>query len=163
MERVEQGLDNMNAEMKEAEKHLTGMEKWCGLCVCPWNRTAKIKDFDATWGKHESQPTTAAVRSQPGAKGTVPDAAGPSSTQYIRRINNDAREDEMEDNMHAVGNMLGDLKAMAQDMGDEIGKQNKKLDTINDKVYFSSAVCVVHLFLFFHFDFRARMWMSGSM
>ena len=35
---MEGGLDNINAEMKEAEKHLTGMEKWCGLCVCPWNR-----------------------------------------------------------------------------------------------------------------------------
>ena len=28
----------MNAEMREADKHITGMEKWCGLCVCPWNR-----------------------------------------------------------------------------------------------------------------------------
>ena len=25
-------------QMKEADKALTGMEKWCGLCVCPWNR-----------------------------------------------------------------------------------------------------------------------------
>ena len=39
----------MNAEMKEAEKHLTGMEKWCGLCICPWNRRAKVRDADATW------------------------------------------------------------------------------------------------------------------
>ena len=31
-------MDKINAEMKEAEKHITGMEKWCGLCVCPWNR-----------------------------------------------------------------------------------------------------------------------------
>ena len=38
LERVEEGLDNMNSEMKQAEKHITGMEKWCGICVCPWNR-----------------------------------------------------------------------------------------------------------------------------
>jgi hypothetical protein len=38
LNRIEGGLDNINAEMKQAEKHLTGMEKWCGLCVCPWNR-----------------------------------------------------------------------------------------------------------------------------
>jgi hypothetical protein len=31
-------METMNSEMKEAEKHITGMEKWCGLCVCPWNR-----------------------------------------------------------------------------------------------------------------------------
>ena len=36
--RVEGDMDKINAEMKEAEKHITGMEKWCGLCVCPWNR-----------------------------------------------------------------------------------------------------------------------------
>jgi synaptosomal-associated protein 25 len=40
LNRIEGGLDNINAEMKEADKHLTGMEKWCGLCVCPWNRWA---------------------------------------------------------------------------------------------------------------------------
>ena len=39
----------MNAEMKEAEKHLTGMEKWCGLCICPWNRRPKVRDVDGTW------------------------------------------------------------------------------------------------------------------
>ena len=36
--RIENNLDTINAEMKEADKALTGMEKWCGLFVCPWNR-----------------------------------------------------------------------------------------------------------------------------
>ena len=45
------------------------------------------------------------------------------SGPYIRRINNDAREDEMEDNMQAVGSMLGNLKNMAQDMGGEIERE----------------------------------------
>ena len=49
LDRVEGGIDNMNAEMKEAEKHLTGMEKWCGLCICPWNRRPKMRDVDGTW------------------------------------------------------------------------------------------------------------------
>ena len=43
LNRVEEGLDGMHSEMKTAEKHITGMEKWCGLCVCPWNRL-EIKD-----------------------------------------------------------------------------------------------------------------------
>ena len=46
LNRIESGLDNINADMKEAEKHLTGMEKWCGLCAMPWNRRKKIKDID---------------------------------------------------------------------------------------------------------------------
>ena len=36
--------------------------------------------------------------------------------------------------MQAVGGILGNLKNMAQDMGDEIGRQNKQLDTIGGKV-----------------------------
>jgi Sec-independent protein translocase protein TatA len=39
----------------------------------------------------------------------------------------------MEENMQAVGSMLGNLKNMAQDMGEEISKQNKQTDRILDK------------------------------
>ena len=45
LNRIESGLDNINADMKEAEKHLTGMEKWCGLCVMPWNRWVDLMLF----------------------------------------------------------------------------------------------------------------------
>ena len=38
LDRVEGHLDKINADMKDADKALTGMEKWCGLFVCPWNR-----------------------------------------------------------------------------------------------------------------------------
>ena len=34
LERIEDTLDTINADMKEAEKNLTGLEKFCGLCVC---------------------------------------------------------------------------------------------------------------------------------
>lgn len=133
LNRVEQGLDGMGAELKVAEKHLHGMEKWCGICVCPWNRTAKVKDAD--WNNPLSGDTSKIVSSQPGAgrsgNSSVPDNAPQGG--YIQRINNDAREDEMEDNMQAVGSILGNLKNMAQDMGDEIGKQNKDLERIGGK------------------------------
>jgi len=132
LNRVEQGLDGMNAEMKVAEKHLHGMEKWCGICVCPWNRADKVKDAD--WNNPLSSDNKSnVVSSQPGNKGAgnvVSDGPGGS---YIQRINNDAREDEMEENMQAVGGILGNLKNMAADMGDEIQRQNKQLDTIGGK------------------------------
>lgn len=50
------------------------------------------------------------------------------------RITNDAREDEMEENLEAVGSIIGNLKNLAVDMGSEIDKQNKQIDRINDKV-----------------------------
>ena len=97
-------------------------------------RTAKVKDAD--WNNPIASDTTKIVNSQPGAgrsgNSSVPDNAPQGG--YIQRINNDAREDEMEENMQAVGSILGNLKNMAQDMGDEIGKQNKDLERIGAKV-----------------------------
>lgn len=40
----------------------------------------------------------------------------------------------MEENLGAVGSMLGNLKTMAVDMGSEIDKQNKQIDGITSKV-----------------------------
>lgn len=52
----------------------------------------------------------------------------------VVRVTNDAREDEMEENLDAVGGIIGNLKNMAIDMGNEIDKQNKTIDRITDKV-----------------------------
>lgn len=38
LDRIEEGMDQINADMKEAEKNLTGMEKCCGICVLPCNK-----------------------------------------------------------------------------------------------------------------------------
>jgi len=125
LNRIESGLDNINADMKEAQKHLTGMEKWCGLCVMPWNRRKKIKDIDES--KWESNTDGTVVKRQPGAANQGSSSGGP----YIQKITNDAREDEMEENMQAVGSVLGNLKSMAADMGGEIDRQNRQLDKID--------------------------------
>lgn len=46
---------------------------------------------------------------------------------------NDAREDEMEENLDQVGSIIGNLKNLAIDMGNEIDQQNKTIDRINEK------------------------------
>ena len=51
------------------------------------------------------------------------------------RITNDAREDEMEDNMGQVNTMIGNLRNMAVDMGSEIENQNRQIDRLNLKVF----------------------------
>ena len=38
LERAEHGLDTINEDMREAEEHLKGMEKCCGLCTLPWDK-----------------------------------------------------------------------------------------------------------------------------
>jgi archaellum component FlaC len=54
-----------------------------------------------------------------------------------KRINNDAREDEMEDNLQQVSTMIGNLRNMACDMGNEIENQNNQIERIKGKVRFS--------------------------
>ncbi|MGH0114478.1 UNVERIFIED_CONTAM: hypothetical protein FKN15_018797 [Acipenser sinensis] len=80
LHRVEEGMDQINEDMKHAEKNLTNLTKCCGL------------------------------------------------------ITNDAREDEMEENLDQVGSLIGNLKNMALDMGTEIEKQNNQIDRITVKV-----------------------------
>jgi len=125
LNRIEKGLDDINADMKQAEKHITQMEKWCGLCLMPWNRRKKIKDVDDS--KWETSKDGTVVSRQP------PTETNTNSGPYIQRITNDGREDEMEDNMQQVGSVLGNLKNMAQDMGQEIDRQNRQLDKIGAK------------------------------
>lgn len=62
-----------------------------------------------------------------------------------RRVTNDAREDEMEENLAHVGSIIGNLKSMALDMGNEIDTQNVQIERIQGKVL--SAVASPHITL----------------
>ncbi|XP_040179319.1 synaptosomal-associated protein 25-A-like isoform X2 [Rana temporaria] len=86
LELVDKGLEQINEDMREAEKNLTDMGKCCGLCSC------------------------------------------------CDRITRDTREDEMEENLNQVGSILGNLRSMALDVGNEIDIQNKQVEKIMEKV-----------------------------
>ncbi|XP_030574746.1 synaptosome associated protein 23.1 isoform X2 [Archocentrus centrarchus] len=141
---VEQGMDQINQDMRQAEKNLTDLSKCCGLCVCPCNRVSSIENdsrYKRTWGTGGPEGEINAdgsnvVSTQPSGvrngQAAQVNASGPSGP-YIQRITNDAREDEMEENLDAVGGIIGNLKNLAVDMGNEIDKQNKQIDRITDK------------------------------
>lgn len=132
LDRIEEGMDQINQDMKDAEKNLEGMEKCCGLCVLPWKKAKNFEksgDYNKTWkASEDGQVNTNGPRVIVDAGNGV----GPSGG-FITRITNDAREDEMEQNMGEVSNMLGNLRNMAVDMGNEISSQNRQLDRINQK------------------------------
>ncbi|XP_070836130.1 synaptosomal-associated protein 23-like isoform X2 [Chaetodon trifascialis] len=144
LRRVEEGMDQINQDMRQAEKNLTDLSKCCGLCVCPCDRVSSIEHdsrYKRTWGlgggEGEGDSNGSKVVSrQPSAvrngQAAQVNAQAPSGP-YIKRITNDAREDEMEDNLNAVGSIIGNLKTMAVDMGNEIDKQNKQIDGITAK------------------------------
>ncbi|XP_033883148.2 synaptosomal-associated protein 25-like [Acipenser ruthenus] len=130
LERVEDGLDQINQNMKEAEKNLTNLGKCCGLCSCE-----KLKDFEAggaykkVWGNNQD----AVVSNQPLSRVVDEREKMTMSGGHIRRVTNDAREDEMDENLEQVGSILGNLRNMALDMGNEIDTQNIQIDRIMDK------------------------------
>jgi len=130
LNRIEENLDEINDGMKEAEKNLTGLEKFCGLCVCRCRKRGnfeKSDEYRKAYGKNDKEDRV--DRSQPGGSGNNAPKGG-----YIKRINqDDAREDEMDDNLGEVAGIVGNLKAMAIDMGSEIDTQNKQIDRMTDK------------------------------
>uniref|UniRef100_A0A667XAA9 Synaptosomal-associated protein n=1 Tax=Myripristis murdjan TaxID=586833 RepID=A0A667XAA9_9TELE len=120
--------------MKEAEKNLTDLGKCCGLCSCN-----KLKAFEesgtyrAVWGGASSQDGV--VSNQPPSSRVVDEREQMiMSGGHIRRVTNDAREDEMEENLTHVGSIIGNLKSMALDMGNEIDMQNIQIDRVRGKV-----------------------------
>lgn len=50
------------------------------------------------------------------------------------RVTDDARENEMDENLEQVGGIIGNLRHMALDMGQEIDTQNRQIDRIMEKV-----------------------------
>ena len=53
---------------------------------------------------------------------------------YFFRVTNSDREKKMNENLKGVGQILGNLKGMATNMGAELSRQNDQLDVIQGKV-----------------------------
>lgn len=129
LDRIEEGMDQINTDMKEAGKHLGGMEKCCGVCSFPCGKTTEFKEDISAWTDNEDGRV---INAQPRPVVDNRKGVGPT-TGFIYKITNDAREDEMEENMGNVSQMIGNLKNMAIDMGSEISSQNRQIDKINEK------------------------------
>ncbi|KAK2500789.1 hypothetical protein MC885_012469, partial [Smutsia gigantea] len=99
-------MDQINKDMKEAEKNLTDLGKFCGLCL---NQVMLIK--------------------KPGA--IIRTEWWPAS--LLAWVTNDARENEMDENLEQVSGIIGNLRHMALDMGNEIDTQNRQIDRIMEK------------------------------
>ncbi|NXS06920.1 SNP23 protein, partial [Neodrepanis coruscans] len=99
-----------------------------------WSRTKNFetsKAYRATWGDGTENAADHVISMQPRSiNRQQPQTSGGPSGGYITRITNDAREDEMDENLAQVGNILGNLKNIALDMGNEIDAQNKQIDRI---------------------------------
>lgn len=130
LDKIEEDLDKVNADMRQAELNLKGMEKCCGVCFFPCGKNREFKEDAGTWKASDDGKV---VNGQPTRIADNRTGPGITTTSYVGRITNDDREDEMEQNLQSVGNMVGNLRNMAIDMGSEIVNQNAQLDRINQK------------------------------
>ncbi|KAF7201464.1 transcript variant X2, partial [Nothobranchius furzeri] len=143
LRRIDEGMDQINEDMKKADKNLADLSRCCGLCVCPCDRHSSIENesrYKRTWGTGSEGGgdgnNSNVVSRQPSAVRngqTVQVQASAPSGPYINRITNDAREDEMEENLNTVGSIVSNLKDLATNMGNEIDKQNVHIDNITEK------------------------------
>ncbi|XP_075865335.1 synaptosomal-associated protein 23-like isoform X2 [Microcebus murinus] len=54
---IEEGMDQIHEDMREAEKTLTELNKCCGLCVCPCTRTKNFESECVTNSQMEENLT----------------------------------------------------------------------------------------------------------
>ncbi|XP_042598519.1 synaptosomal-associated protein 23-like [Cyprinus carpio] len=136
LKNVDREMDQISQDMKQARKNLNELSKCCGLCLCPCNRVTGEKSKGKKQRKKAKESKQKVVSIQPTAvrNGQAVSAGSAAPTgPYIKRVTNDAREDEMEENLGQVGSIIENLKTLALDMGNEIDKQNKSIDRITDK------------------------------
>ncbi|XP_049582009.1 SNARE_SNAP25N and SNARE_SNAP23C domain-containing protein [Syngnathus scovelli] len=134
LERIEEGLDQIDSDMKEAEKNLTDLAKCCGLCACDKLKALEESAaYKAVWGGGGNSGADGVVSGQPSSRVVDEREQMIMSGGYIRRVTQDAREDEMNDNLTHVGSIVGNLRCMALDMGSEIDSQNVQIERVRTK------------------------------
>jgi len=135
LNKIEEGLDNIDNKLDDAEEGLDELDKCCGLCICPWNRWSRAKKTAAkkrAKDKQQGKDNAAADVGQENlaqAKNNIQE----HDINLKRIVEDDSREDEINENVKYAAKAVSNLHAMALDMGMELESQNRQLDRINDK------------------------------
>jgi len=133
LRRAEDGLDEINLGIRDAETHIEDMEKCCGLCILPWKRSRKFESKAVYKEGFEEKKVKGKEKDKGGQGPNGGSGGGGASGPYVQRVMDDAREDEMEDNLEDVGRGIAMLKDMALDIGTTLEDQNQRIDRITNK------------------------------
>ena len=100
LDNAERNLDEINVDLKQTDKNLHELEKCCGCCVCPHRQSKNMKstkNYRKVYGKKAQQRGLEAITDQP--EGTDINGARRQGGPFVKRITNDDREDEMDENL----------------------------------------------------------------
>jgi len=103
LDHIEEGLDTINNEMKQAERALKRMSKCCGICFMPWQRAGQPVDEDGMW-KLEDGTADSSKNHKNWNSGAS------KSGRFITKLQGDDRENEIEDNLQAIDCMVSNLR-----------------------------------------------------
>ncbi|CAH8429191.1 unnamed protein product [Heterobilharzia americana] len=142
---IDSNMDTIREDLHEAQRDLDEIDKCCGLCVLPWRKVksdSKASKYPSSgngytgsggnnYSNYQVNSRGNIYQTQPG--GQMQQQQQQQSGPFITRITNDAREDEMEQNLKQVSGMVTQLHSMATDMNQEITTHNQILDRIDQK------------------------------
>ena len=98
LDNVERRLDEINVDLKQTDRNLTKIEQCCGCCTCLCTRPRsmeKSKHYKKVYGKKARQMENV-VQDEPTRSGN---GRGQPQGPFVKRVTDDVREDEMEDNL----------------------------------------------------------------
>ena len=72
---IGKGIDRINSDMKEAEKHLNGMEKWFGIIPLPKKRDSNIKEARKAADQVKKCTRSKTKKNYPDKKNTHPNGS----------------------------------------------------------------------------------------
>uniref|UniRef100_D4A5W9 Multifunctional fusion protein n=1 Tax=Rattus norvegicus TaxID=10116 RepID=D4A5W9_RAT len=129
LDKIDEGKNLVNQEMNVAESNIPDYDRCTAVIFCLCGQRLKSSDaYKKAWGNNQD----GVVASQP-ARVVDEREQMAISGGFIRRVTNDARENEMDENLEQVSGIIGNLRHMALDMGNEIDTQNRQIDRIMEK------------------------------
>eukprot|EP00118_Oscarella_pearsei_P002303 m.10159 g.10159 ORF g.10159 m.10159 type:complete len:207 (+) comp21979_c0_seq1:323-943(+) len=135
LNRIDRRLDDINEDLTHAERNIREIQKCCGLCVCPCSSGIIIGQ--PAKAKFDQGIVTEEPRSMTSARGGGGGRAGGGEGPFIQHVLADDREEEMDENLHAISGLVGQMKNVAMDMGTELERQNVQIGGITDKTEFT--------------------------
>jgi synaptosomal-associated protein 25 len=125
LEKIETNLDLINGEIRSAEKNLGGMDK-SGCCCGLFEQSGKNPGEEQYWTngeekviKEEPKPRKRSIRGDLGERPPSP--------------SDDPLDADISTHLTQITLMVGNLRNMAVDMGDEMSSQQRQIERIEGK------------------------------
>lgn len=144
LDRIEDQLMSIGDEMDAVKKDINSMQHFCASCIlrCQFWRNrcagrASTSESDAEAGSSSwlscTKDNKNVISEQPRIAVGKKKSSSPEA-DYIPRITNNAKEDEMDANLRSVDSLLENLKGIAIDINTELNLQQPKIDRIDQLV-----------------------------